>query len=112
MKIVMAVIGSGLLLVGCGQGSAIATKTDENSPETATQAKTEEPAPQSRANELTDEVEKKKMGITAPMPEPRANPQPRANEAKKKKFSETFSETPKPKARQKRGMPMRNTTLG
>ena len=42
MKIVMAVIGFGLLLVGCGQGPAIVTVKDVNSSETITQAKAEE----------------------------------------------------------------------
>ena len=42
MKIVLAVIGLGLLLVGCGQGSAIVTVKDVNSSETITQAKAEE----------------------------------------------------------------------
>ena len=42
MKIVMAVIGFGLLLVGCGQGPAVVTLKDANSSETITQAKAEE----------------------------------------------------------------------
>ena len=55
MKIVLAVIGLGLLLMGCGQGPTVVTKSDANSSGTMAQAKADgldsQPEPKERVGD-------------------------------------------------------------